>query len=135
LLLLEEKRNHENRGVVALLFLSSVPVNGHESLREYTNQCSCHKETDREEYIAGKRKSQEYVKSFTDRLEVRCRPLTKVDRHQYQRSIPIYKYSRTSYYQPITTARVSRSNPSSSACRSSRVKGGGFAAAVSKKDA
>jgi len=130
-------------GLVALLLLSSVPVNAHESQRGYTTQRSCYKETYREEYVAGTRESQGYVKSFTDKVEVPCSPLAKVHHHyhhhHHHRSVPTYNYSRTRYYQPTTTYRVSRSNPSSSACRSSRatggVLGGGLAAAVSKKDA
>ena len=126
-------------GLVALLLLSSVPVNAHESQRGYTTQRSCYKETYREEYIAGTRESQGYVKSFTDKVEVPCSPLAKVHHHHHHRPITSYNYSRTRYYQPTTTYRVSRSNPSSSACRSSRATGGllggSFAAAVSKKDA
>ena len=125
-------------GLVALLLLSSVPVNAHESQRGYTTQRSCYKETYREEYVAGTRESQGYVKSFTDKVEVPCSSLTKVH-HHHHRPITSYNYSRTRYYQPTTTYRVSRSNPSSSACRSSRATGGllggGLAAAVSKKDA
>jgi len=124
-------------GLVALLLLSSVPVNAHESQRGYTTQRSCYKETYREEYVAGTRESQGYVKSFTDKVEVPCSPLAKV--HHHHRPITSYNYYRTRYYQPTTTYRVSRSNPSSSACRSSRATGGllggGLAAAVSKKDA
>ena len=125
-------------GLIALLLLSSIPVNSHPSQRGYTTQRSCYKEIYREEYIPGTRSSQGYVKSFTDKVEVPCSPFTQV---HLQRSIPNYNYSRTStrYYQPTTTHRVSRSNSSSSACRSSRatggVFGGGLAAAVSKKDA
>ena len=125
-------------GLVALLLLSSVPVNAHESQRGYTTQRSCFKETYREEYVAGTRESQGYVKSFTDKVEVPCSSLAKVH-HHHRRPITSYNYSRTRYYQPTTTYRVSRSNPSSSACRSSRATGGllggGLAAAVSKKDA
>ena len=124
-------------GVVALLLLSSVPVNAHESQRGYTTQRSCYKETYREEYVAGTRESQGYVKSITDKVEVPCSPLAKV--HHHHHPITSYNYYRTRYYQPTTTYRVSRSNPSSSACRSSRATGGllggGLAAAVSKKDA
>ena len=126
-------------GLVAVLLLSSVPVNAHESQRGYTTQRSCYKETYREEYVAGTRESQGYVKSFTDKVEVPCSPLTKVHHHHHHRPITSYNYSRTRYYQPTTTYRVSRSNPSSRACRSSRATGGllggGLAAAVSKKDA
>ena len=126
-------------GLVALLLLSSVPVNAHESQRGYTTQRSCYKETYREEYVAGTRESQGYVKSFTDKVEVPCSPLPKVHHHHHHRPITSYNYSRTSYYQPTSTYRVSRSNSSSSACRSSRATGGllggGLAAAVSKKDA
>ena len=126
-------------GLVALLFLSSVPVNAHESQRGYTTQRSCYKETYREEYVAGTRESQGYVKSFTHKVEVPCSPMAKVHYHHHHRPITSYNYSKTRYYQPTTTYRVSRSNPSSSACRSSRATGGllggGLAAAVSKKDA
>ena len=125
-------------GLVALLLLSSVPVNAHESQRGYRTQRSCYKETYREEYVAGTKESQGYVKSFTDKVEVPCSPLAKVH-HHHHRPITSYNDSRTRYYQPTTTYRVSRSNPSSSACRSSRATGGllggGLAAAVSKKDA
>ena len=122
-------------GIVALLLLSSVPVNAHESQRGYTTQRSCYKETYREEYVAGTRESKGYVKSFTAQEEVPCSPLAKVHHHPKTS----YNYSKTRYYQPTTTYRVSRSNPSSSACRSSRATGGllggGLAAAISKKDA
>ena len=125
--------------LVALLLLSSVPANAHDSQRGYTTQRSCYKETYREEYIAGTREFQGYVKSFTDKVEVPCSPLAKVHHHHHYRPITSYNYSRTRYYQPTTTYRVSRSNSSSSACRSSRatggVLGGSLAAAVSKKDA
>ena len=129
--------------LVRLLLLSSVPVHAHESRRASTNQRSCYKETYREEYVAGTRKSQGYVKSFTDRMVIPCSSMAKVHHHHYnnqlQRSIPTYSYSRTRYYQPKTTYRVSRSNSSSSTCRSSRatggVLGGSLGAAVSKKDA
>ena len=124
-------------GLVALLLLSSVPVNAHESQRRYTTQRSCYKETYREEYVAGTRESQGFVQSFTDKVEVPCTPLAKVNHHH--RPITSYNYSRTRYYQPTTTYRVSRSNPSSGNCRSARATGGllggGLAAAVSKKDA
>ena len=131
-------------GLVALLLLSSVPVNAHESRRAYTKEHSCYKETYREEYVAGTKRSQGYMKSFTDRVKIACSPMVKGHHHHYnhhiQRSIPTYVYSRTRYYQPKTTYRASRPNyASSSACRSSRatsgVLGGGLAAAVSKKDA
>ena len=142
-------------GLVALLLMSSVPANAYESIgdrsnrkayesqRGYTTQRSCYKETYREEYVPGTRESQGYVKSFADRVEVPCGPKAKVHHHHYhnqhQRSIPTYNYSRTRYYQPTSTNNVSRSNLSSSACRSSRatggVLGGGLAAAISKKDA
>ena len=132
-------------GLVALLLLSSVPVNAHESQRGHTTKRTCFKETYKEEYIAGTRESKGYVKSFLDRVEVPCTPLAKVHQHhhhhnQQYRPITSYNYSRTRYYQPTTTTyKVSRSNPSSSACRSSRATGGllggGLAAAVSKKDA
>ncbi len=126
-------------GLVAFLLLSSVPVNAHESQRGYTTQRSCYKETYREEYVAGTRESQGYVKSFTDKVEVPCSPLAKVHYHHNHRPITSYNYSRTRYYQPTTTYIVSRSNLLSSACRSSRATGGllggGIAAAVSKKDA
>ena len=125
-------------GLVALLLLSSVPVNAHESQRGYTTKRTCYKETYREEYVAGTRKSKGYVKSFLDKVEVPCTPLAKVH-HHHHRPITFYNYSRTRYYQPTTTYRVSRSTSSSSSCRSSRATGGllggGLAAAVSKKDA
>ncbi|KGG20675.1 hypothetical protein EV03_1176 [Prochlorococcus marinus str. PAC1] len=123
--------------MVALLLLSSVPVNAHESQRGYTTQRSCYKETYKEEYVAGTIDSKGYVKSFLDKVEVPCSPLAKVHRHH--RPVTSYNHSRTRYYQPTTTYRVSRSNSPFSACRSSRatggVLGGGLAAAVSKKDA
>ena len=124
--------------LVALLLLNAVPVNAHVSQRGYTAQHSCYKEIYREEYVAGTRELQGYVKSFTDRVEVPCSQISRVNYHHH-RSIPSYTYSRTRYYQPTTTSRVSRANTSSSACRSSRATGsllgGGFAAAISKKDA
>tara|TARA_B100000965_G_scaffold3913_1_gene3069 strand:+ start:3324 stop:3779 length:456 start_codon:yes stop_codon:yes gene_type:complete len=127
--------------LVALLLVSSVPVNAHQSQRGYTTQRSCYKEIYREEYLPGTRSSQGYVKSFTHKVEVPCSPFSKVHHHHHQRSIPAYNYyrTRTRYYQPTNTYRASRSNSSSSACRSSRatgtVLGGGLAAAASKKDA
>ena len=126
-------------GLVALLLISSVPVNSHQSQKGYTTQRSCYKEIYREEYVPGTRSSQGYVKSFTDKVEVPCSPLATI--HYHQRSIPSYKYfsTNTHYYQPTTTYGVSRSHSPSSGCRSSRatggVLGGGIAAAVSKKDA
>ena len=126
-------------GLVALLLLSSFPVNAHESQRGYTTKRTCFKETYREEYVAGTRESQGYVKYFADKVEVPCSPLAKVHYHHHYRPTTSYNYSRTSHYQPTTTYRVSKSNSSSSACRSSRatggVLGGSLAAAVSKKDA
>ena len=125
-------------GLVALVLLSSIPVNAHQYQRGYTTQGSCYKEIYREEYVPGTRSSQGYVKSFTDKVEVPCSPFAKV---HHQRSIPSYNYSRTKtrFYKPTTSYRVSRPNASSSSCRSSRatggVLGGGLAAAVSQKDA
>ena len=123
--------------LVALLLLSSVPVNAPESQRGYTTKRTCYKETYREEYVPGTRESKGYVNSFLDKVKVPCTPLAKV--HHHHHPITSYKYSRTGYYQPTTTYRVSSSNSYSSACRSSRatggVLGGGLAAAVSKKDA
>ena len=46
-------------GLVALLLLSPVPVNAHESQRGYTTKRSCYQETYREEYVAGTRESQD----------------------------------------------------------------------------
>ena len=127
-------------GLVALLMMSSVPVNAHGFPIGYTTQRTCYKETYREEYVAGTRESKGYVKSFLYKVEVPCRPLARV--HHHHRPITSYNYSRTRYYQPVkpvSSYRSSVSNSSSSACRSSRatggVLGGGFAAAVSKKDA
>ena len=125
-------------GLVALLLLSSVPVNAHESQRGYTAQRSCYKETYREEYVAGTRSSQGYVKSFTDRVEVPCSQISRVHHHHHHSSVPTYNHSGTRYYQPTTSYRVSRSKSSSIACRSSRATGGvlgsGLAASISKKD-
>ena len=90
-------------GLVALLLLSSVPVNAHESQRGYTTQRSCYKETYREEYVARTRESQGYVKSFTDKVEVPCSPLAKVH-HHHHRPITSYNYYKTRHYQkqPLT---------------------------------
>ena len=128
-------------GLVALLLLSSVPVNAHGFPRGYITKRACYKETYREEYVAGTRESKGYVKSFLYKVEVPCRPLARVRGHHHH-PINSYNYSRTRYYQPpkeLTSYRSPGSNSSSSACRSSRatggVLGGGFAAAVSKKDA
>ena len=125
-------------GLVALLLLSSVPVNAHEFQKGYTTQRSCYKETYREEYEAGTRESQGYVKS-TCKVEVPSSPLAKVHHHHHHRPKTSYNYFRTRYHQPTTTYRVSRYIHSSIACRSSRATGGllggGLAAAVSKKDA
>ena len=122
-------------GLVALLVLSSIPVNAHESQHGFTTKRTCYKETYREEYVSGTRKSQGYVKSFTDKVEVPCTPLAKFH-HYHHNPMTSYNYSRTRYYQPTRSYRISSS---SSACRSSRatggVLGGGLAAAVSKKDA
>ena len=136
-MLLLEKRGIMKVGLVALLLLSSVSVNAHESQRGYTTKKTCHKESYREEYIAGTRESKGYVKSIFYKVEVPCTPLAKV--HHHHRPITSYNYSRTRYYQPTTSYRVSRSNSSYSACRSSRatggILGGGLAAAISKQDA
>ncbi len=122
--------------LVTLLLFNSVPVHAHVYQRGYTTQRSCYKEIYREEYVAGTRQSRGYVKSFTDSVEVPCSQTLRVHDH---RSIPSYPYSRTRYYHPTTTSRVSRANPASSTCRSLRATGGllggGLAAAVSKKDA
>ena len=131
--------------VLTTILISPIAVlaEGYHHQRGYTTQRSCYKEIYREEYVPGTRSSQGYVKSFTEKLKVPCSPFAKVHQHQHQhhqQSIPSYNYSSTRprYYQPTTTYRVSRSNSSSSACRSSRatggVLGGGLAAAVSKKD-
>ena len=122
-------------GLVALLLLSSVPVNAHESQRGYTTQRTCYKESYREEYVARTRTSQGYVKSFAERVEVPCIRISRGHHHH-----PRSNYSRARYYyRPTTNYRVSRSSSSSSACQSSRatggVLGGGLAAALSKKDA
>ena len=121
-------------GLVALLLLSSVPVNAHESQRGYTTKRTCFKETYKEEYVAGTRESKGYVKSFTNRVEVPCNQMAKV---HYTR--PTYNSYRTHYYQPARTYKLSRSCPVSSSYRSSRATGGllggGLAAAVSRKNA
>ena len=123
-------------GLVALLLLSSVPVNAHESQRGYTTKRTCYKETYREEYVSGTKESPGYVKSYSDRVEVPCSPMARVHHHHYR---PTYTYSRKRFYQPTNTERVSRSNTSSRSCNSSRTTGGllggGLAAALTKKDA
>ena len=60
-------------GLVALLLLSSVPVNAHESQRGYTTQRSCYKETYREEYVPGTKSAPGYVSSYTEVIEVPCK--------------------------------------------------------------
>ena len=70
-------------GLVNLLLLSSVPVNAHESQRGDTPKRTCYKKIYREEYVAGTRESQGYVKSFTDKVEVPCSPLAKVHHHHH----------------------------------------------------
>ena len=126
-------------GLAAFLLLSSVPVNAHEYQRGYLTQGSCFKEIYREEYVAGSRSSKGYVRSYTDRIEVPCTQVTKVNYHHNHIQSPNYNYSRTRYYQPTNTYRVSRSNTSSNTCNSSittgGLLGGGLAAALSKKDA
>ena len=82
-------------GLVALLLLSSISVNAHESQRGYTTKRTCYKETYREEYVSGTRESQGYVKSFTDKVEVPCTPLAKVYHHYHQY-----------HHRPITSYRV-----------------------------
>ena len=126
--------------LTAMLFSPMAAMaDGYHHQRGYTTQRTCYKETYREEYISGKKSSQGYVKSFTDRIKIPCFSSAKVHNlHNNYRSIPSYNYSRTRYYKPTTTYRISRSKPSSSSCRSSRATGGllggGLAAAVSKKD-
>ena len=130
-------------GLVALLLISSVPVNAHEFRRGYVLNRTCFKETYREQYVAGTRASKGHVKSFASRVEVPCSSIAKFHHHHHHhhhrhRQITSYNYSRARHYQPVTTYRVTRAASSSSACRSSRaagsVLGGSLAAAVSKKD-
>ena len=126
--------------LVALLLLSSVPVNAHDYHRSYTTQRTCYKEVYKEEYVPGTRLSKGYVKSFTDRVEFPCNQMAKVpSSHYHLPKIPTYNYSRTRYYEPTTTYRVSRTNTSINSCNSARTTGGllggGLAAALSKKDA
>ena len=120
----------------ALLLLSSVPVNAHHYQKGYITQRTCYKEIYKEQYVPGTRSSQGYVNHFTDRVEVPCNQMAKVDHHHHR---PTYTYSRTRYYQPTNTYRISRTNTSSSICSSSTTTGGllggGLAAALSKKDA
>ena len=127
-------RKYENR-ICCILLLIFVPVNAHASERGYITQRTCFTETYREEKVVGSKKVKGYVKSFLDRVQVPCSPWAKVHHHL----ITSYNSSRTRYYRPTTTYRVSRSNSSSSACRSSRAIGGvlagSFAAAISQKDA
>lgn len=128
--------------LLTLLLLSSVPVNAHDYQKGYTTQRICYKEIYKEEYVAGTKASQGYVKSFNDRVEVPCNRIAKVRHHHhhyYHHPIPTYNYSRTRYYQPSNTYRISRTNRSKSSCKSSTATGGliggGLAAALSKKDA
>ena len=134
-MLLLDRRGMMKVVLVALLFLSSVPIDAHESQRGYTTKRTCYQETYREEYVAGARESKGYVKSFLDKVGIPCTPLAKVYHHH--RPITSCNYSRTRYYQPKTTYRVSSSNSTSSSCRSLRATGGvlagSFAAALSKK--
>ncbi len=51
-------------GLVALILLSSVPVNAQEPQRRYTNKKTCYKEAYREEYVAGTRELKDYMKLF-----------------------------------------------------------------------
>ena len=124
-------------GLVALLLFSSVPANANEYQRGYTAQRSCFKEVYREEYVPGTLASKGYVKSYTHRVEIPCKRMSSYH-HHHQR--PTYNYSRTSYYEPKNTYKVSsRSTTVSSSCNSSRTTGGllggGLAAVLSKKDA
>ena len=123
--------------LVALLLLSSVPVNAHDYHRGYTTQRTCYKEVYKEEYIAGTRESKGYVRSFTDRVEFPCHQMAEVHHHHLHR--PNYNYSRTSYYEPTTTYTASRTSTSNSSCNSARTTGGllggSLAAMLSEKDA
>ena len=78
------------------------------------------------------------MKYITDRVVVPCNSMAKVNYHYYHYR-PNNYYSRTRYYQPKNTYKISRTRTSNTSCRSSTTTGGllggGIAAALSKKDA
>ena len=115
-------------GLVALLLLSSVPVQADEYQRGYTTQRSCYKETYREEYVAGTRDSKGYVKSFLDKVEVPC-----TGNSWNSVSRPQYHHHR--YYRPNNRQVSYRNSCSSGNATTGGLIGGGLAAALSKKDA
>ena len=110
-------------GLVALLHLSSVPVNAHEFQNGYSRSEGCSKTVYREEYIAGTLENQGYVKRWQETIPIPCNKHVS-HHHHYQ---PQYSVSST----PITP--IHRCNAARTT--TGGLLGGGLAAAISEKDA
>tara|TARA_Y100001968_G_scaffold231342_1_gene214125 strand:+ start:484 stop:921 length:438 start_codon:yes stop_codon:yes gene_type:complete len=121
-------------------------ADGYDHQRGYTTQRTCYKEIYKEEYVAGTRSSQGYVKSYLDKVEVPCSslswnpPVRKYRHHHNQ--VHYFPHTHRRYYRPThQQVLVSHSyGTSGRSCGSSNATtggllGGGLAAVISKKDA
>ena len=118
-------------GIVALLILSSVPVNAHEFRGGYSRTKVCSETVYKEQYVPGTPSSPGYIKSWQETIE---RPCYRTSRHHHHR------YYGQKHYQPLSSYRVSKLNNQRNVCSSGKATtggllGGGLAALLSKKDA
>ena len=130
-----------------LLSPMTAMADGYHHQRGFTTQRTCSKEIYREEYVPGTRSSKGYVKSYLDRVEVPCSSLSwnpQVRRHVHYHN-QAYRFPLThqsSHYRPtrqqVLVSRDLRIRSGSclpSSTTAGGLLGGGFAAALSKKDA
>ena len=121
--------------------------------RGYTTQRTCYKEIYKEEYVAGTRSSKGYVKSYLDKVEVPCSSLSwnpLVRKYLHRNNHTYYQHNHVHYLphkhrmhnrptnQQVLVSRSYRTSGGS--CSSGNATtggliGGGFAAAILKKDA
>ena len=128
-----------------LLSPMAAIADGYHYQRGFTTQRTCHKEIYREEYIAGNRKSQGYVRSYIDKVKVPCSSLTiNTPAHKYHHLNNHAHYLPNTFrrYDRLTNQKVlvSRSyktrkgSCSSGNATTGGLIGGGIAAVISKKD-
>ena len=121
-------------------------ADGYHYQREYTTKRTCYKEIYREEYVAGHRRSKEYVMSDLDKVEVPCsslswNPPVRKYRH-YHNHVHYFSNAHRRYYRPnhqqvlvSRSYRTSGGSCSSGNATTGGLLGGGLAAAISKQDA
>ena len=134
--------------VLTAMLLSPIAAmaDGYHHQRGYTTQQSCYKEMYREEYVAGNRRSKDYVKSYLGKVELPCSSLswnspirTYRQRHKHAHYFPhTHRRRNRPVHKQVLVSRSFRTSGSS--CSSGNATtggliGGGLAAAISKKDA